>query len=362
MDVCSQIIDRQLCRDRKLCVHTRVVQMETAYPDVLLLRGFLLPLVSLCALTFGAFGVMRGLCSAGVPGNCDLQASTLIVQQLLACIERVFLVIAVSGSWQFLWHSAFVDRGAASSKAAARSLLVRIRYPLLLHVVALCACIACSGLLTDRAVLYGSGPLRIVVGVLAAAIMLPPLVWCVIAVYSAAQRWKALGIFVVYAAFAVAEAGLQALHVHHWTWAFLYLSVLYPPASADAMLPANDRGPESVPGSGEVELPAPAAREGGDGVPVAVSELPVPVPAAVESAQSGTLPTAESPVPVAHERVPAPQTASGCSCRVSRCRCSRRVMAAWSHVSAAIGFGIMVQGLSAYGSQFYFISSPCPEL
>lgn len=214
--------------------------------------------------------------------------------------------------------------------------------------------------------------------------LLPPLDWCVLELCSPAQRWKAAAILAVYVAFAVAEAGLHALHVHHWTWAFLYLSILYPPAlphppattgiMLDASgMPAGGSSPRSVAGpcNGHSQLTGPAADGGNASSMVATEELAVPAPAAAPAAAAEAVPVAaaiesvsviaaEGPVPTAHELGrPAPHTrcqlGSGNSC-CRRCYCSQRVMTLWSYLSAVIDFGIVVQGQVAYGSQFFFIS------
>jgi hypothetical protein len=185
------------------------------YPDLLLDSSFLLPFISLSCLMLGAFGVVRGMCFEGVPGNCNLVGSTQILQQLLASIERIFLVVAI-GDMSFLFPAGW------------RSKSTTIAYAVLMHVIALAATVIVSAGLKDYSIRHGMGPLRIGVAVILIVILLPPLIYSIVWQYTSQRRWKALAIFGLYITFLIANAGLKELHVHHWTWGYMYLLLLYP--------------------------------------------------------------------------------------------------------------------------------------
>lgn len=107
--------------------------------------------------------------------------------------------------------------------------------------------------------------------------------------YSPARRLRALALFLLYLIFLIANAGIGRLHVHHWTWSFLYLTLLYPPPAYD-----NDAGDSHA--------------------------------AAADSEEEKQRMT------------------------------WRRAAVRWAHLASMAALGILIQGLAAYGSAFYFIS------
>lgn len=191
-------------------------RVDEAYPDLLLNARFLLPFLSLSATTLIGFGIVRGMCQAGVPQNCNLKGSNQIVQQLLVCLERCFLIVAV-GSFGFL----FPPRWRTSAQSIGRTVG--------LHLFALASCAAVAGVLTDVDIRSGMNGKRIVVGVLLILFLLTPLVYTLVAHNTLAQRLKSLGVFVCYTAFLAATAGIGGLHVHHWTYSFILLVVWQTP-------------------------------------------------------------------------------------------------------------------------------------
>ena len=274
---------------------------SSAIPDLLLRPAFLWPFLSLCVLTFACFGIIRAMCAGSVPDNCNLGDHTLLVQQILASVERMFLVVAVS-DFHFLWGDSLAGVAAKALRdnstgwTAWRPHILR---PLLFHLLSLASCIVVSAALSAQSVRQGMGAARVVVAIVLLVVLLPPLVYCVLARYSPARRAKALCVVVLYLAFLLANAGLKALHVHHWTWAWVYLAVHYAPSQA----------------------------------------------AVTTAAQAASL-GAPGPASSANEQGSEP---------------ARRFMDEWARCSSMVALGILIEGLTAYGSSFFFISTPWPN-
>jgi hypothetical protein len=202
--------------------------VAATYPDLLLQPAFVRPFLSLTALMLACFGIVRGMCSGGVPDNCDLLDSNLMVQQILASIAQVFLVVAIS-DLNFLWRgygatlaSRVIDHGCFSRH-------FELLRTIALHLIALIVCVLTSAILKDYSIRHGFGILRILVGIGLLIALLPPLVFLLVWKYSWHQRLKAALILALYLAFLFTALGMKALHVHHWTYSYVYLSLLYPP-------------------------------------------------------------------------------------------------------------------------------------
>ena len=189
---------------------------DEGYPDLLLHKHFLLPYLSLSLTIFAGFGMIRGMCRHGVPDNCNLTGSTQIVQQLIACLERGFLVCAV-GCLSFLfpsgWHS--------SSRSTA--------YTVFLHLFALASAAAVDGALSDADIRSGKSGKRIAVAVILVVFLVVPLIYTLIWQNTNRQRLKSLGVVIVYLSFLIATAGVGGLHIHHWSWSFILLVVWQTP-------------------------------------------------------------------------------------------------------------------------------------
>jgi hypothetical protein len=189
---------------------------DEGYPDLLLHRSFLLPYVSLCLTILAGFGLVRGMCDASIPDNCNLTGSNQIVQQLIACLERGFLVCAV-GNMAFLfpagWHT--------QTRSIVRTVL--------LHLFAIASCAAVAGALNDASIRSGMNGKRLAVAVLLAIFLLVPLLYTLGWHNTPRQRFKSLAVFLVYLAFLIATAGIGGLHIHHWSWSFILLVVWQTP-------------------------------------------------------------------------------------------------------------------------------------
>ena len=257
-----------------------------AYTDLLLSSNFLLPFISLTVVCLISFGVLRGMCHDGIPGNCKFYASTLLVQQVLLCIERMFLVVAIS-DMGFLFPQGWRQQRSA------------ILYSIVMHLIAFIAAIVVSAAMEDKRIRAGFGPLRIVVAIIIILILIPPLLYSIIYQYTPRRRLKALCIFIVYLVFLIATGILGGLHVHHWTWSFIYLVLLYPPTTYKSNHPTNDHHSAVTPQA------------------VSMSTLSFPSSSSLHS-----------------------------------------ICIVWSHLASMIALGILIQGMAAYGSMFFYVSSP----
>jgi hypothetical protein len=180
-------------------------------PDLLRLPCFLVPFAGVAATVLVGFGVVRGMCRHGVPDNCNLAESTHVIEQLIACLERCFLILAIG-------NLAFVTVRRA-----------RWRYALVLHACALVSCVAVSGALHDADIRAGGANGKcIAVALVLATGLLVPLTYTLVAQNTRGQRWKSLAVVLAYGAFLIATAGVGGLHIHHWSWSFIYLLVAQP--------------------------------------------------------------------------------------------------------------------------------------
>jgi len=257
--------------------HSRTEEKDVQ--DLLLLRPsalFLVPFSVVCAAALVAFGLVRGMCNHGVPPNCNLNQVSSVLQQLISLIERIFLV-AVLGGFGFIVCTR--DRWKQT-------------FGMICILVATCGIV--SGGLTDAHIGQGTSPVRFIVGIILLGCLLPPLIHHFSLVYSARQRWKALGIFSFYLVFIIANAAIGELHLHHWTWSFIYLTLLYH---------KHQQHPPSL------HLDA------------------------------------QPPIPIATNTTR------------TRASTAAQIMHCWGHVSSMIATGIMVNGIAAYGSLYHFRSA-----
>lgn len=263
--------------------------LSCCYPDLLLHASFLRPFFSLFLALLCSFVLVRGMCARAVPDNCKLSEGTLLAQQVLASVERLFLVVAI-GDFGFLWGRVAPTRVWWKAQRPVRCWL--------LHLVCVISAVVVSAALVDRRLRKGTSGVRILVAVVLVVLLLPPLIFCFVRRYTPWQRLKVLALIVVYIAFLIASAALNALHIHHWTWGWIYVAVLYPPHDDDC-----ERSTLGASGAGA------AATSVGPAVTSGPSSI-------------------------------------------------GRVMDLWSRVALMIGLGILFEGLAAYGSGYFFISEP----
>lgn len=214
--------------------HLHATVTHTGYTDLLLQTSFLTPFLSMTGLTLVTFGVIQGMCKGDVPGNCNLSDPAILTQQLLSSIERIFIIVAI-GEMAFLFPEGWSSRPAT------------IAYTFALHLVCLIAAIVASAVLKEESVRHGMGAPRIILAIVIIVIIIPPLIYCAIYHYTVKQRWKGLAIFLLYLTFLIATAVIGGLHVHHWSWGFIYLLLLYPPSGPAIAWPCVPRATSAPP-------------------------------------------------------------------------------------------------------------------
>lgn len=202
---------------------------DTGYPDLLTHRSFVVCLLLVLCFYYVSFVILQPLCPS-VPGNCSIRSAHELLQQLMDSTERLVLLVAV-GDFSYLF--ATCPRAAVERMGQERARLVSAMATL---AVAIITAIIVAAALSDADIRAGMNVHRLLVFLFLLLLLFPPLVYGFAFTYSKKQRAKSAAIVAVYVAFLIANAIAGSLHVHHWTWSFLYCLIVYPPRPSPSTL------------------------------------------------------------------------------------------------------------------------------
>ncbi len=254
--------------------HSSISSPLSLYPDLIFNQNFLISFASLVAVYSIIYPILRMLCYFDLPDNCGSVAPPDSLQSLLAAVERIFLLVAL-GDFSLLCRANWKSR---------ISMLFIVFLSALLSTIAL----------SDRSIRAGFSAGRVLTGLAIFIFLASPLIFGIFRFYSKAWKLRAVAILSVYLIFLFANLINQKLHVHHWTWGFIYSILLY-----TTIVKENQQNSGSV----------------------AADRRALPIFSYSELSKYD------------------------------------RIFFHWSRAALMVAVGICFEGLAAYGSRYYFIGS-----
>jgi magnesium-transporting ATPase (P-type) len=218
--------------------------------DVLLLHYSSLTFLYLATVGCAAFGALKGLIiDNNLPDNASYPADFQTIQLLLSMLERILLIV-ILGNFNWLRlsqlynyyfiannnHKDELDSTPISSQINdERSARRQLLYVFWNWFVILAVSILVSVVLEWHNIRSGSAPQRVIVAIIVVLILIPPLILDFTLFYDKSQRIRSLVLLGIYLVFLIAQAGLGGLHLHHWTYSFIFLIIFYPPHTKDVI-------------------------------------------------------------------------------------------------------------------------------